>query len=108
MTKELKDYMQDFKISTEGEIFCNDLSFKYMQSNPQKQRNDDGTEDNKENMMELKRLLVEIYRNAFDRLVKEKKASDSDANQNLATAIYIATYFEENMSGQIFEKNYGE
>lgn len=61
MTKELKEYMRDFRISTEGEIFCNDLSFKYLQSNPMKQRNDEETEDTKQNLQELKRLLIEIY-----------------------------------------------
>ena len=50
MTKELKEYMRDFRISTEGEIFCNDLSFKYLQSNPMKQRNDEETEDTKQNL----------------------------------------------------------
>jgi hypothetical protein len=40
-------------------------------------------------------------------LAKDKLKSDPDANANLATAVYIASYFEENMSGSIFEKNYG-
>lgn len=30
MTEELKNYMKTFKISTESEIFCNNLSFKLL------------------------------------------------------------------------------
>ena len=97
MTEKLKEYMKNFKISTESEIFCNDLSFKILHSDMPKKdyrREMNHYDDDKELSLQTKNSIISLFRSEFDSLVQLFQ-SDHNAKLNLAVALYFASYYDE-------------
>ena len=55
-------------------------------------------EDSKSNFSNLKKLIVQIHEEKYKRLFDRFKENDQDISINLAVALYLTTYFEDNQS----------
>lgn len=98
MNRELKLIMRMFKIATESEIFCNDLSYKFLHCDDDKNKfntkRENDIDDSKEHYYSFKKVIVDTFKEKFKFLIENHLARDPDAKLNLSVALYFATYYD--------------
>ena len=105
MSKAIHQIMITFKFAAEAEIFSSDLHFRAFKTSkscsvgmgPMKH----------EDLVESLKNQIFLVRTRFDAVYNEQKSRyGEEEKQNLAVALYIATYFDQNKSSrQYFSQN---
>ena len=106
MIKAIRKLMLQYVFVAEAEIFTSDLHFKMFDSSTQNQykggegpmKHEDASENLKFQLEQIKKRFEKVY---TELLFRPEIQGD---RKNLAVAVYLATYFDENKSSQLYFK----
>jgi hypothetical protein len=94
MSKAIRQIMVTFKFATEAEIFSSDLHFKAFNTSKRSCWGGMGPMKH-EDLVESLNNQISMLRTRFDSVYSAHKSTYGEAEkQNLAVALYIATYFD--------------
>ena len=98
--------MITFKFAAEAEIFSSDLHFRAFKTSSRSCSGGMGPMKHEDLVESLKNQIF-LVRTRFDAVYNEQKSRyGEEEKQNLAVALYIATYFDQNKSSrQYFSQN---
>jgi hypothetical protein len=91
--------MIDYQIKFEGEMFASDLKnrigFSSLENNSYNLILEPGLDENDiyHNLQNIKKMIIKNFREDYEEMVLEKSELDTNSKENIASAIYLATYY---------------